>query len=61
LRPILRHANWTGDDNPVRIEVDADARRCAVLLILAEHEFKPALLDRVPLAGIKDRLELGDN
>lgn len=36
----------------------AEARRCAVLLILAEHEFKPALLDRVPLAGVKDRLEL---
>jgi len=58
LGPAGRRANWTGDDDPVRIEVYADARRGAVVLIVTEHELMLALFDRVPLTGVEKRLKL---
>lgn len=43
------------DSPPVKI--DADVRRRAVVVIVAKHELSPASIDRVPLAGVKHRLE----
>jgi hypothetical protein len=34
-------------------QIDAEMRRCAVVLIVAQHGLQPPAFDRVPLAGLK--------
>ena len=46
------------DDDSPPVEIDADVRRRAVVSIVVKHELGAALIDRVPLAGVKHRLEL---
>jgi len=45
------------DHNSPPGQIDAGVRRCAVVFIVAKHELSPALIDRVPLAGVKHRLK----
>jgi len=61
-RPLPRlglswQARGERDHNSPPGQIDAGVRRCAVVFIVAKHELSPALIDRVPLAGVKHRLK----
>jgi hypothetical protein len=55
---VGRRAGCARDDDSPPVEIDADVRRRAVVSIVVKHELGAALIDRVPLAGVKHRLEL---
>jgi hypothetical protein len=52
-----RQAGYERDRDSPPGEIDAGVRRRAVVFIVAEHMLSPALIDRVPLAGVKHRLQ----
>jgi len=45
------------DHGALSIEIDADSRGRAVMLIVAENEFSPAPFYRVPVAGVEHGLQ----
>ena len=45
------------DHNSPPGQIEAGVRRRAAVLIVAKHELNPALIHRVPLAGVKHRLK----
>ena len=45
------------DHGAPSVEIDADSRGRAVMLIVAKHEFSPAPLYRVPVAGVEHGLQ----